>query len=861
MFPLRRLAPQGLTSALVEVGASLLAFSCATAAAAQSGAAPNRWAHYGGDAGSTKYSPLDQIERRNVGDLEVRWQWRSPDNDLGFENVAFEATPLYVDGRLYTSTSFSQAAAIDAGTGATLWVFDPRSYASGPVPNNGFLHRGVAYWQSANGAQQRVLYATGDARLFSLDAATGLPDAGFGSGGSVDLRQGIPRLGGVLYGMTSPPIIVGDRVIVGSSIHDGNNAPPAPPGDVRAFDVRTGALLWTFHTVPRAGEPGFETWGAGAANTAGHTNVWAPISADLQRELVYLPVSAPTNNYYGGFRPGNNLYANSLVCLDARTGQRVWHFQIVHHDIWDYDLGSAPNLMDVRIGGRNVPIVAQITKMGFVFAFDRRDGSPVWPIEERPVPASTVPGEQTSPTQPFPTKPPPFVRQGVSIDELVDGSPAEREAAIERINNYDWGELYTPPSERGTLLYPGIAGGGNWGGAGVDPETGVLFVTPVGSLPFVIGLDRRGSNLYIADRVDILTGPFGFHLFKPPWGKIVAYDMSRGTILWDRPNSGANGVAGHGAALVTRSLLFYANRSEARLRIFSKGNGNQVGSVALPARATGAPMTYQHEGRQHVVVAVGEGRQTMQLVALSLRGDLPQNPGELRFLSSATTLDEGAVSAEIALARLGGSDGEVSVALSANNGSATLGEDLTVDLAEVTWADGDATERRIGVEVIDDSLVEGPETLRIALETPTGGATLAEPSTHLLTIEDNDFPPCEPGAHTLCLQGTRFEVTATYRTPQGVAGSGTVSLLTSDTGYFTFFDEDNVELVVKVLDACSDFDGYWVFAAGLSDIEVALRVVDTASGTQRNYTSAQGMPFQPVADTGTFATCDRAPPH
>ena len=362
---------------------------------AQSDTASGGWPVYGGDAASTKYSPLDQIDRSNVSRLELAWRWRSPDNDVpAVRNVAFEATPLMIDGVLYTSTSGSQAAAIDAETGETLWVYDPRSWASGRPPNNGFLHRGVAAWTDGPDGALRIFLATGDARLIALDAASGRPVPAFGAGGTVDLRAGIPRLDGtaIQYGMTSPPAICGDVVIVGSSIHDGEITPPSPPGDVRGYDARTGERRWTFHTIPRAGEAGVETWENDSWRENGGANVWAPMSVDREHGRVYLPVSAPTNNYYGGRRPGDNLYGNSLVALDCATGRRLWHFQTVHHDIWDNDLPAAPNLVDLVVDGREVEAVAQITKQGFVFVFDRATGEPIWPIDEVAVPPSTVPG-------------------------------------------------------------------------------------------------------------------------------------------------------------------------------------------------------------------------------------------------------------------------------------------------------------------------------------------------------------------------------------------------------------------------------------------------------------------------------------
>lgn len=824
---------------------------------AQFGADPNRWSHYGGDAGNTKYSPLDQIDRGSLPRLEIAWRWSSPDNGLPYTNHAFEATPLYIDGVLYTSTSFSQAAAIDARTGTTLWVFDPESYRSGRPPNQGFLHRGVAYWENGDATTRRILYATGDARLISLDALTGEPDGRFGSGGTVDLRAGIPRSQLAGYGATSPPLVVGDRVIVGSSIHDGDNGPSAPPGDVRAFDVRTGALLWTFHTVPRRGELGYDTWLDGSANDAGHTNVWAPMSADLDRELIYLPVSAPTNHYYGGARLGSNLFANSLVCLDARTGRRKWHFQIVHHDIWDYDLAAAPNLMDVRVGGRNVPAVVQPTKQGLLFVFHRVTGQPLWPIEERPVPASTVPGEVASPTQPFPTHPPAFSRLGVQVEELVDGSAAERQAAIDSLAPYDWGSLYTPPSQRGTILFPGIGGGANWGGAAFDPETGRLYVTPLGAVPFLIRIGPSGAG-WAANEVRIFEGPFGFYLFKPPRGRIVAYNMRTGQIAWDRANNAGLGVAGHSNALVTKSLLFYGSASESRLQVFDKGSGQRLRAIGLPARASGAPMTYKVDGRQYVVVAVGQGNEMMELVALSLEGPIETTPGSFRFERLESIVPESAGEVELIVLREGGQDGDVSVRIDAVDGSAIRGEDYRFDRQRLEWTDGDSKPKSVLLQIVDDETEdENDETLELVLSDPEGGASLGGESRHLVTLDDNDYGPCEVSESTQCFGQDRFRVEAAFSTsPQGPSGQARARPLTADSGYFVFFDDQNVEVVVKVLDACRDFGSYWVFAAGLTNVGVELTVIDTVADRRKVYVNRLGQPFEPIVDTVAFATCE-----
>lgn len=353
------------------------------------------WPTYGADHANSKYAALDQIDQNNVKDLHVVWRWRSVENTLLQDKpylwtMVNEATPLMIDGRLYTSTSLSQVAAIDAVTGETIWVYDPESYKRGAPPNLGFVHRGVAYW--ADGETQRIFVATGDAVLIALDAKTGKPVPEFGEQGRIDLTQGLRRwVDRALYGVSSPPIICRNVVIVGATISDYPGMKEMPPGDVRGFDARTGQQRWMFHAVPQGEEPGVETWEQESWRYTGNTNVWTVMSCDEELGYVYLPFSTPTNDYYGGDRPGDNLFAESLVALRAETGARVWHFQAVHHGLWDYDLPAAPNLVDITVEGRRIKAVAQVSKQGFCYVFDRVTGAPVWPIEERPVPPSFVP--------------------------------------------------------------------------------------------------------------------------------------------------------------------------------------------------------------------------------------------------------------------------------------------------------------------------------------------------------------------------------------------------------------------------------------------------------------------------------------
>lgn len=827
-------------------------------AAAQHGAVGGEWREYGGDAGGTKYAPLGQIHRGNVGDLSVRWRWESPDNAIaepGGERriVAFEATPLMKGGVLYTSTSFSQAAAIDAETGEQLWVYDPKSYLSGRPPNNGFLHRGLAWW--TDGRTENLYLATGDARLIALDPATGTPRRNFGDAGAVDLKAGIRSLNNRSdqYGHTSPPTVVGDVLVVGSSVMDWAPQPEWPPGNVRGYDARTGRLLWTFHTVPRPGQFGYSTWHDGAAERVGGANVWAPMTADLELGYVYLPVSAPSNHFYGGHRKGDNLFANSLVCLDARTGRRVWHYQVVHHDIWDFDLPAPPNLVDITVDGKEIPAVALVTKQGWVFVFDRRTGKPVWPIHEVPAPQSQAPGERTALTQPRPTKPPPFDRQGIVRDELNDG-------AEEVLADLDWGPIYTPPSTRGAVISPGLGGGANWGGAAFDPTKSRLYVPVLGVVPFRIRLYRTAIPDFLLYTTSILSAPGNRYLLKPPWGHITAYDLDRGEILWQRANDGFNGYAGTASVLATQELLFYANRSRPVLTVLDAANGDVLRTIPLPGRASGVPMSYTASDRQYVVVAVGADGDDAELVALSLAGDLPeQHPGTLGFPATTAAVRESDGEVTLSVVRAGGSDGAVAALVRTAGGSATAGADYEPVARTLAWGHGDSASRTFTLRLLDDGVAgEGAETIELELHDPRGGADLGE-RRMVVTIDEADARPAEPieqcvaDATTLCLNGDRFRARVRYATDKGETGLGNGVLLTGDTGYFSFFDTSNVEIVVKVLDGCAANGKYWLYATGLSDLEVELEVADPVTQTRHAYTSPPREAFLPVADTKAFA--------
>lgn len=633
-------------------GVSLAALAGAPVHAATADRIDGEWPAYGATNAATKYSPLTQIDLTNVGKLTVAWEWRSPDADILQANPQlrpgeFQATPIMVGGVLYTSTAMCQVVAIDAVSGRTLWRFDPQTWRRGRFTSKGFQHRGVAYW--ADGADRRILIATGDNRLIALNAANGEKVASFGVAGEVDLGTvGLQRKLAAdpadLFGTTSPPTICRDVVVVGQYIHDREVLSEMPPGDVRGFDVRTGALKWTFHTIPMKGEPGYETWAAGTAEKNGNANVWTPMAADDELGLVYLPGSCPTNNFYGGRRPGDNLYGNSLIALDARTGRRRWHYQFVHHDVWDYDLPCAPNLVDITVRGRRIKAVAQATKQGFLFVFDRATGKPVWPIEERRVPQSTIDGERTSATQPHPTRPAPFEPQGITPDDLIDFTPELNAEARAILDGYVAGPLYTPYATKPTITRPAWVGGANWGGAAVDPETGAIYIPSQSSIA-AMALDQAGDRKAAANETEeiagsarVVTGPRGLPLIKPPYSRITAIDLNSGDHMWSRPNGpGATDSPGlkpfnlgwigsnqRTGPLLTRTLLFVGEGphdpryGRKVLRAYDKATGELVAEIALPGFTLGPPMTYMAGGRQFIVCGMGFRSEPHRLVALAL---------------------------------------------------------------------------------------------------------------------------------------------------------------------------------------------------------------------------------------------------
>jgi len=622
---------------------------------AQRGTSGGQWPNHSGDKGSTKYAPLDQINRSNVRNLHVAWrrpavadELRGQHRELKFSNL-FRSTPLMINGVLYASDGIGLVEAFDPATGRTLWVQE--STDLGPEALAGTSTRGIAYWR--NGADERIL-SVRPPYLYAVNLKTGELIRSFGEAGKVDLRTGLgpqPQP----FNFTSAPLIVKDIAVIGSSIADNPNVKEGTRGDVRGYDVKTGKLRWTFRTIPREREFGVETWEDRSWDYTGAVNAWSNLSADEELGYIYLPLTSPTSDMYGGHRLGNNLFSDSLVCLKAETGERVWHFQLVHHDLWDYDLPAAPILADIRVNGKPIKAVVQVTKQGFAFVFDRVTGQPVWPIEERPVPQSATPGERTAPTQPFPTKPAPFERQGVSVDDLIDFTPELRSEAIDITKRYVVGPLFTPPSikgdgpndTKGTLQLPGSVGGADWNGAALDPETGILYVPSVTgtfAADLVSGNTVQSNLRYVHGTREFVTGPRGLPLFKPPYGRITAINLNTGDQAWMKPNGDGPrehpaikhlnlpplGQPGRASPLVTKTLLFIGEGDPInvrtppggggrKFRAYDKASGAVVWEMEFPAGTTGAPMTYMYKGRQYIAFAIGSSEHQAEFVALALR--------------------------------------------------------------------------------------------------------------------------------------------------------------------------------------------------------------------------------------------------
>lgn len=656
----------------------LLATLALPAPPAAAQATPDRsdWRSYGADLANSRYSPLDQVTADNFNRLEVAWRFRT--DALGPRpEVNLQVTPLMVDGIVYAVGGTRRAAfALDAATGELLWMHSINEGRRGEEAPRRLSGRGLSYW--TDGKESRIIYVTPGYQMVALDAKTGERVRSFGTNGIVDLKTGLDQdidLVSGEIGLHAAPIIAKDVIVIGAA-HLAGQRPKTSKnvrGYVRGFDVRTGKRLWIFHTIPLGGEFGAETWKNESWRVNGNTGSWAQMSADEELGLVYVPVEIPTGDYYGGHRPGNGLFGESLLALDVRTGKRRWHYQTVHHGVWDWDLPAAPMLIDITVAGRPVKAVAVPTKQSWLFVFDRVTGEPVWPIEERSVPAGSVPGEEYSPTQPHPTRPAAFDRQGLTKDDLIDFTPELRTMAERLIENYEYGPMYTPPvlsrwpRPLGTIFVPHILGGSNWPGGSWDPETRTLFVYSMSSANAIGLVEPPPGTSDMRYIVGVASDPNppastpssrpappagegggglsvdGLPLLKPPYARITAIDMNRGELLWqiphgDTPDAIRNhprlkglelprtGRQGRIGTLTTRTLLIAGEAGTATtpdgrgayLRAYDKRTGADAGKVFMPAGQTGSPMTYMWQGRQYIVLAIGGPNATSELVAFAL---------------------------------------------------------------------------------------------------------------------------------------------------------------------------------------------------------------------------------------------------
>ena len=588
-------------------------------------ACAQEWRFYGGDPGGTRSSPLKQINRQNVKNLKRAWTYHMGEVDRGGNETdrhhvaPFESTPIVIDGVLYFSTPSNRVIALDAESGQEIWQFDPQAGRAGP--RQFFQHRGVTYWQSKAGDDRRILYGTFDGRLIALDAKTGKPCREFGKDGMVDLRAGIAdAYPGAEYSVTSPPAIYQDLVITGAAVPEYPSK--GPSGEVRAFDVRSGKLVWTFHTIPRPGEVGHESWEEDAWKERTGANAWSIMSVDAERGLIFLPIGSASYDFYGADRKGLDLFSNCLVALDAATGKLVWYYQMVHHDIWDYDMPAQPVLIMLRRDGRDIPAIAQVTKMGFVFILDRLTGKPLFPVEERPVPKSDVPGEAAWPTQPFPVKPLPLVRQSLSESDISTVTLESKRYCAQLFHSLESHGMYTPYGRKMTLVMPGTLGGANWSGASFDSASGYLFVN-VNELGAVGAMEPQAADAPLRYRRGSKEGEYArfwdehqWPCQKPPWGTLNAVDVNTGEIAWRVPLGVvdelkmATGTPNLGGTIVTGGrLVFIGATIDSRFHAFDTGTGEQLWASDLEASAHATPITYmgKKSGKQFVVIAAGGG--------------------------------------------------------------------------------------------------------------------------------------------------------------------------------------------------------------------------------------------------------------
>jgi quinoprotein glucose dehydrogenase len=595
------------------------------------------WISVGGDRGSSRYSTLDQIDRKTVGQLEVAWTFSTGELKNG-KGRTIECTPVVVDGVAYITTANRRLIALDGATGKQIWEFDPESYGprAGPLASGG-VNRGVAYWSDGKpNGQRRILHGTADGRIFSVNARTGKLDAQFGDRGAKDLREDIGRdISKFGFGPTSAPAVYKDLVIIGVS--NGEGPGPAAPGDVRAFDVRTGEQRWRFHTVPRPGEFGNDTWAGDSWKDRGGANAWSGVTVDTERGLVFVGLGSAAFDFYGGDRHGDNLFANCTVALDAETGQRRWHFQTLRHDLWDHDLPAYPNCVTVTRDGKQVDAIAQVTKTGYVFVFERETGKPLFPIEDIPVPASEMPGELASRTQPIPKLPPPFAAQHFDESNVTGVGEANRKGVLEQLAKLKRGKAFNPPSLQGTVVVPGFHGGANWSGASFDPTSGLLYVNAT-NLPNVITLKpafKNSNHRYRHTGYNRFLDHEGYPAIEPPWGELIAIDLNSGQFAW-RTTLGEfeeltkrgvpqTGTDNFGGSIVTAGgLVFIGATRDEKFRAFDKSTGKLLWETKLPAGGYATPATYQAGGKQFVLIAAGGAgklgtKAGDQFIAFSLR--------------------------------------------------------------------------------------------------------------------------------------------------------------------------------------------------------------------------------------------------
>jgi quinoprotein glucose dehydrogenase len=579
------------------------------------------WPRVGNDPGCMRYSGLDQINRANVRRLKPAWTYHTGELK-GRIGKTIECTPVVVDGVMYVTTGYLRVVALCAATGKEIWQFDPlKDHPFPHEPASGGVNRGCAFWSDGKpSGDRRIFHGTSDGRLFSLDAQTGKLDARFSDGGILNLRKGLdPKFAALSYGPTSAPAIWKDTVFVGVSCGEGPGI--AAPGDIRAFDVHTGSEVWRFHTVPRPGEFGNDTWNGDSWKDRGAANAWGGFSIDAERGMVFAGLGSAAFDYYGGDRRGANLFANCTIALDAKTGKRVWHFQTLHHDLWDHDLPVYPNLVVVTRAGKPVDAVVQVTKTGYVFLFERTTGKPLFEIREQPVPASDVPGEEAWPTQPIPVKPPPISAQFLDESNITDIGEANRASVATELRKIKSGPAFNPPSRQGTVVIPGFHGGANWSGASFDPTTGLLYVNS-NNVPNVTALvesrarDRQRYGPFDTTGYRRFLDNEGYPAIRPPWGLLNAINLNTGEFAWrvplgEFPALTARGVPRtgtetFGGSIVTAGgLVFIAGTKDERIHAFDKRTGELLWEHPLPAGGYATPATYQVRGRQYVVIAAG----------------------------------------------------------------------------------------------------------------------------------------------------------------------------------------------------------------------------------------------------------------